>query len=112
MKAIITGLNGTVAPATAATFRERGIEVVAWKRYEVSIENIDEMRGFLHREQPDWFLHIATGPPQWAESVSRLCAEESIRFLFTSSVSVFSEHGTGPYTVDDEPTATDDYGRY
>lgn len=105
-------MNGTVAPALAAVLRNDGVEVIPWDRRQISIEDPGAGRDFLRRERPDWFFHVATGPPQWAETVAHLCSGLAIRFLFTSSVSVFSEDYTGPYTVADTPTATDDYGRY
>lgn len=111
-RVILTGLSGTVAPVVARELQARGDAVVPWKRSEVSIEDRAAMRAFLERVRPDWFLHIAMGPPQWAEAVAGLCHEQGVKFLFTSTVSVFSEDGTGPHTVNDEPTATDDYGRY
>ncbi len=66
----------------------------------------------MQRELPQWFLHIATGPVEWAERVAKICRKLQIKFLFTSTVSVFSEYGSGPYTIDSTPNAEDDYGRY
>lgn len=112
MKAILTGMNGTVAPVVARRLWESGHTVVAWDRSEVSIEDPRACRAFLEEIAPDRFFHIATGSPVWAETVARLCAEMGVRFLFTSSVSVFSDRRQGPHGVDVEPDATDDYGRY
>jgi dTDP-4-dehydrorhamnose reductase len=70
------------------------------------------VRTFIRHTRPDWFLHIATGSPDWAELAAQVCAEERIKFLFTSSVSVFSNQQYGPFSVDVEPAATDDYGAY
>lgn len=52
------------------------------------------------------------GSPAWAELVAHICAEQEIKFLFTSSVSVFSASQCGPFTVDILPEPNDDYGRY
>lgn len=112
MRAILTGLSGTVAPAVASALRARGAEVIAWNRAEVPIDDPAAMRALFERAGPDGFFHIATGPPAWAEAVAGLCHERGVRFLFTSSVSVFSGHGTGPHRVSDPPAAADDYGRY
>jgi len=112
MKAIVTGMNGTVAPAVASFLRSGGVQIVAWDRSILPIDDLSATSSFLERERPDVFLHVATGPPQWAETVARECGRLQIQFLFTSSVSVFSENGTGPYRPGDQPTATDDYGRY
>jgi len=112
MKGIVTGMNGTVAPVVAKRLEADGHEVVAWDRSQVPIDNLEIVRHFIRSTQPDWFLHIATGSPDWAEWVAQVCAEEQIKFLFTSSVSVFSAQQHGPFGVDVQPAATDDYGAY
>jgi dTDP-4-dehydrorhamnose reductase len=112
MKAIITGMNGTVAPALAKHLTQAGHQVVSWNRFLVPIEDPDAIRGFIERERPDWFFHVATGSPRWAELAAQICAERSIRFLYTSSVSVYSAAQTGPFTVAVLPKPNDDYGRY
>lgn len=112
MKAMITGLNGTVAPAIDHTIKEAGHDVIGWNRAIVSTDNLGTIRQFLQQEQPDWFFHVATGSPDWAAWTAQVCAEEGVKFLFTSSVSVFSAKQTGPFTVDIVPEPDDDYGRY
>ena len=44
--------------------------------------------------------------------MAQVCAAHQIKFLFTSSVSVFSHQQHGPFGVDVQPAATDDYGAY
>ncbi len=112
MKAILTGMNGTVAPAVSRWLTDHGHTAIRWDRTVVPIDNEPAMQEFIMGHRPDAFLHIATGSPDWAESVARICAEANITFLFTSSVSVFSTQQTAPLTPDMEPMATDDYGRY
>jgi dTDP-4-dehydrorhamnose reductase len=112
MKAIITGMNGTVAPAVANYFATMGVDMVTWNRSRINIHDDIMIEDFLKNEKPDWFLHIATGPVEWAETVAKICGALNIQFLFTSTVSVFSENGSGPYTVESIPNAEDDYGRY
>lgn len=112
MKAIITGMNGTVAPVVAATLKRHGIESVAWDRSKVSTDNEAEMRAFIESVRPDYFLHIGMGPVEWAASLAKLCGEYEIPFLFTSTVSVFSDNVTGPITPDTPPDAEDEYGAY
>jgi dTDP-4-dehydrorhamnose reductase len=112
MKAIITGMNGTVAPEVAKYFMAMGVNMIAFDRSKIDINNENMIADFLQAEKPDWFLHIATGPVEWAERVAKICRELNIKFLFTSTVSVFSEHSSGPYTVESVPNAEDDYGRY
>jgi len=111
-KAIITGMNGTVAPAAAAVLIENNIQVVPWDRNKVATDDETAIRSFIESERPDYFFHIAMGSPDWTEHLARICSVQDIPFLFTGTVSVFSEHGSGPYTIESEPNAEDDYGKY
>lgn len=112
MKALLTGMNGTVAPALAKHLRPMGHEVVAWRRSEVSTEDFAAIRDFIVRTRPDWFFHIATGSPKWAEMIARVCAEHRIKLLYTGSVSVYAHTQQGPFAIDAKPEPNDDYGRY
>jgi dTDP-4-dehydrorhamnose reductase len=112
MKALITGMHGTVAPVLAAELQHHGHQVIAWDREQVPIDKLDAIRQFVGEQQPDWFCHIATGSPDWAEAIAGVCAEQQIPLLFTSSVSVFGPEQRAPLTPDLMPAPTDDYGRY
>ncbi|KUP09672.1 epimerase [Bacillus coahuilensis m2-6] len=112
MKAIVTGMNGTVAPVLGEYLKTKGIEAIPWDREKVSTTDIKEMQAFFDHIQPTYFFHIGMGPAQWASTLATICFERQIPFLFTSTVSVFSEAGTGPYTVESLPDAEDDYGKY
>jgi dTDP-4-dehydrorhamnose reductase len=112
MKALITGMNGAVAPVVARRLWQHGHTVVAWDRSSVPTDDEGACRDFVRDIAPDWFFHFATGAPEWAETVARIAAELDVPFLFTSSVSVFSDRRPGPFDVAAEPDATDDYGRY
>lgn len=112
MKVIVTGLNGTVAPVLAQTLADGGHTVSAWDRSTTPIDSAESIRAFIHGERPQWFFHLATGSPGWAALAARTCAELGIKFLFTSSVSVFAGTQRGPFSVDHPPEPDDDYGRY
>lgn len=112
MKTLITGMNGTVAPALAAELRKHNHSITAWDRAAIPTDDLAAARAFIHTERPDVFCHIATGSPDWAAHVARVCAEAGIKFLFTSSVSVYANAQIGPFTVDMVPEPDDDYGRY
>lgn len=112
MKALVTGLNGTVAPVLARVLADEGHTVVGWDRAVIPTDDPEAARAFLGREQPDAVFHLATGSPDWAALVAGLSAESDIAFLFTSSVSVFAASQRGPHTVEATPTPEDDYGRY
>ena len=112
IKAIITGMNGTVAPALARFLESKGVEIVAWNRDAVPTDDRSAIRSFIKSQGAAWFFHIATGSPDWAAWAAEGCRDEGVRFLFTSSVSVFAGGADEPATVDRSPDATDDYGRY
>ncbi len=112
MKIILTGMNGTVAPVVGQWLTDQKHVVIPWNRSVVPTDDEDAMRDFIRTVHPHAFLHIATGSPDWAAAVARICAKHHIKFLFTSSVSVFSGSQAGPLTPNMEPDANDEYGRY
>lgn len=112
MRAIITGANGTVAPAVVAALASAGHSVVRWDRGRVPIDDAGAARAFVVEARADWFFHIATGSPAWAEAVARICGSAGVRFLFTSSVSVYGDTQQGPFTLHVTPQPGDDYGLY
>ncbi len=112
MNAIVTGLHGTVAPALAQALAAGGHTVTAWDRAQTPIDSAAAARAFIREARPDWFFHLATGSPAWAELAAAVCAEQGVKFLFTSSVSVFAAAQRGPFTVEHPPEPADDYGRY
>lgn len=112
MKALITGMNGTVAPALARCLEAAGHEVIAWNRLQVAIDDFDAIRQFIASVQPDCFFHVATGDPEWARMVAAACTAFGVRFIFTSSVSVYAHTQHGVFTPDIMPEPNDDYGRY
>ena len=107
MKAIITGMNGTVASFLAEHFAH----VTAWDRSRVSPDDVNAVRNFLDAESPDVIAHLALGSVQWARLLASECRGRGIRFLFTSTAMVFDHQPDGPHRIDDERTAKDDYGR-
>ena len=112
MKALITGMNGTVAPATAKRLREAGVDCVPWDRNRFSPDHHDAVRAHLREVRPDWMLHIGMGSPDWAAVLADESRALGSRFLFTGTVSVFDNRNPGPYAPDRKPDAQDDYGRY
>lgn len=112
MKVLVTGMNGTVAPALGRALEAKGHAVTGWNRSEVPPDDAMAVRRFIDAIRPDWFCHVALGSPDWAELVAATSAERGIGFLFTGSVSVFSASQIGPFSIDDVPEPKDDYGRY
>ena len=109
---LLTGSNGTVAPAIAGELRGRGCEVLAWNRSDVSPDDRAAVTRFIREVKPLGLIHCAMGSPHWAEDMARACAEEGSKFLYVSSASVYGTQQQGPFTVDDTPEPFDDYGRY
>ena len=111
-KAIVTGMNGTVAPVLARVLQKNNVQVVPWDRKNISPDDLEAVANFIRAEKPDALFHLAGGNPAWAEKMAEVCFQERIKFLFTSTVSVFADGVREPLEVDAVPDATDDYGRY
>ncbi|MBP3965028.1 sugar nucleotide-binding protein [Paenibacillus lignilyticus] len=112
MKAMITGNNGAVAPYVNRELKSRSMDVTVWKRELVGIDNEEEVYRFIEETNPDIFFHIATGPIEWLEYIAKATKKLGIKLVFTSTVSVFSEDKTGPYTPESIPDAENSYGVY
>ncbi|MFZ1399690.1 MAG: sugar nucleotide-binding protein [Candidatus Promineifilaceae bacterium] len=123
MKAIITGMKGAVGSALQAHLLADGHEVVGWERTAVPPHNHTAAQTFLRDTQPDLLFHLAiasqsTGVENegwqinvaWPTQLAQLCAEQNIRFVFTSSVMVFTDDAVGPFTPDSVPDAREGYG--
>jgi dTDP-4-dehydrorhamnose reductase len=89
-----------------------GVSVIPWDRRQIPTDQPALADDFIGHHQPDWFVHLATGDPAWAQSVAGVCRTRGVRFLFTSSVSVFNGGVSGPFSLEHPTDATDDYGRY
>lgn len=112
MKAIVTGLNGTVGPVLGGVLKRNGHEVAGWSRASVHPDDLAGVRAHIWREKPDSIFHLAMGSPAWAAEIARACRDLCIRFLFTSTVSVYAHTQAGPHRPSDQPEPNDDYGRY
>ena len=109
---LITGLNGTVAPVVASGLRRKGHDVIGWDRSKVPESDFAASSEFMDDCQPQRIYHIGMGPPEWAALIAGWCRDNGSPFVFTSTASVFAGGAERPYTIDDQPDATDDYGRY
>ncbi|MFM9959531.1 MAG: sugar nucleotide-binding protein [Phycisphaerales bacterium] len=112
MRYLLTGMNGTVAPALARMLRARGDEVIAWDRAAYPTDTEAAVMGFIGQTRPDWVCHIATGAPAWAQWIARACAAGGPKLLWTSTVSIYADATPAPLGVEAPALASDDYGKY
>src|SRR5579859_944320 len=123
MKAVITGAHGTVGSALTQHLTSQGHQVVPWDRGAVPIDRYQPMEDFVRRERPDALFHLAiashsTGVPNeswlvnyaWTSELAWITRQLNVRFIFTSSVMVFTDDAKGPFTVDSPPDASQGYG--
>lgn len=122
-KVLVTGSSGTVGKALTRKLIERNHPVFTWDRTLIPPGNPAATERYLDRIQPDLLFHLAiASTPTGIQNESRivncewpkLLAEQSfrrnIRFVFTSTVMVFSSKSTGPFTPDSIPDETEGYG--
>ena len=79
MRAIITGMNGTLAPFVYEVLNNRKIDVVIWDRDKIDISNEESVYSFVRETKPDLFFHIATGPVSWVESIAKVTKELNVK---------------------------------
>ena len=109
---LVTGMNGTVAPALASELRARGGTILPWDRREVPPEDDGAVERHVRETAPSALVHCGMGDPRWAEHMAACCGRMGVAFLFTSSVSVFGPHQAGPHGIDSVPEPRDGYGSY
>lgn len=112
MRVIITGMNGTVAPAVAGAMSQRGWTSIAWDRRTDPPATEADVRRVIDGQRPDLVCHIATGPLEWAQWIAEVCAARRTALIWTSTVSVFSESAKAPIPPEATPDAADGYGAY
>ncbi len=109
---LITGISGTLGPVVAQTFARFGWRVVPWDHHRIPPDDLPAAEHFWQDSQADAVCHVALGPEHWAAWLAAESARADIPFVFTSSAMVFSVPSQGPYGIDAERNARDDYGQY
>ena len=122
-RAIITGANGTVGARLSRFLRQQGFDVIPWDRSRVPVDDYAAMERFVRESAPEVLFHLAmasqpTGRPgeswlinyEWTSELAWITRTLGIRFVFSSSVMVFSNEARGPFTRDSQPDAAEGYG--
>jgi len=120
---LLTGANGTVGTAFRQCAAAHGAEVIAWDRAAVPIDRYQPMEDFVRATKPDALVHLAiaskgTGRPneswlvhyEWTSELAWIARVLGVRFVFTSSVMVFTNDARGPFTLESLPDALEGYG--
>lgn len=120
---LITGYNGTVGSAVRETAAARGMAVTGWDRHATPPDDDAAGVRLLDAVRPDAVLHLAvpsagTGRANegwlvnvhWTGRLAHLCRERGMRFLYASTVMVFTDKARGPFGLDTPPDATEGYG--
>lgn len=123
IRALITGASGAVGIALSARLRDGGHAAVAWDRRAVTPGDHDAACALLDRERPSTIFHLAVAASpmglddeyalvnaRWPAMLGALARERGIRFVFSSTVSVFTDEAAGPHALDDAPDANGGYG--
>jgi dTDP-4-dehydrorhamnose reductase len=123
MKALITGANGTLGKVLSKYLQTQKIEVLAWDRQVTPIDNYQAMEDFVRSVQPDMLFHLATSSQptgrenenwlvnyEWTSELAWICRQLNLRFIFTSSIMVFTNEAKGPFTLNSVPDAKEAYG--
>ncbi len=123
MNYLVTGVNGTVGAALKRQLLANGHSLWGWDRTGVPPLNLTAAERFLQLINPDVLFHLAvasnpTGIANegwvmnvtWPTQLAQLCHQLNIRFVFTSSVMVFTDDAVGPFTPESVPDAREGYG--
>jgi dTDP-4-dehydrorhamnose reductase len=123
MRAIVTGASGTVGTRLCEELRRHGIEVIAWDRQRVPVDDYWAMERFVREAAPQVLFHLATASRptgraneswlinyEWTSELAWVTRTLGVRLVHASSVRVFSDAARGPFTVDAEPEAAEGYG--
>ncbi len=123
MRALLTGISGTVGGALRQALEARGDSVQGYTRDRGVIDVPASVRRTLDAARPDVLFHLATASRptgldnegwrvnvEWSALLAQACAERGVRMIFTSTAMVFTDNARGPFTVDSQPDAREGYG--
>ncbi len=123
MRLLVTGGTGTVGRALASAALARGDAFIAWDRTIYPPDDDAAAEAALDRHAPDALIHAAlpsraTGRANedrlvhedWTARLARAAARRGVRFVYVSTVMVFTDRARGPFAPDSTPDAVEGYG--
>jgi dTDP-4-dehydrorhamnose reductase len=123
MKAIITGANGTVGQALQTYLAQQGDVVIPWNRRETPINDYAAMESFVRAKRPHVLFHLATDSQptgivneswivnyEWTSELAWIARKFGVRFVFTSTVMVYTDDNRGPFSPQYPVDADEGYG--
>jgi dTDP-4-dehydrorhamnose reductase len=115
VRAIVTGSRGTVGKALCRYLAASGDDVVPWDRAKVPIDRYEAMETFVRESGADVVYHLAVAgwdvTYEWTSELAWITHVLGRRFVFTSTVMVFSQRARGPFTLGSVPDAQEGYGK-
>lgn len=123
MKALITGANGAVGTGLRNYLATLYANVVTWNRNDVPYTDYAAMESYVADVNPDVLFHLATASKptgveneawlvnyEWTSELAWITRTLGVRFVYTSSVMVFTDANRGPFTLESRSDALDGYG--
>ncbi len=123
MKILVTGLNGTIGRVLKQQLEALGHHVAGWNRSQVPVDDYHRMEFYVGSVRPDMLIHLAVNSQptgradenwivnyQWPSELAWICKKFKVRFVFASTVMVFSDLAKGPFTIFSVPDNNKGYG--
>lgn len=123
MKVMITGASGVVGSGLRQHLEKQGDEVIAWDRSRVPIDDYAQMETYVRQHQPMALFHLATASKptgrenenwwvnyHWTSELAWICRQLKVKFIYTSTVMVYTNDAVGPFTPESTPDAKSGYG--
>ncbi len=112
MNIIITGVCGTVAPHFIKHYQQLGYKVINWDLQGLTVNDESKIKRFIADCKTDLILHLSLAPVEISELLAKIAFYSGIKFLYTSSVSVWSDFVKYPVTIDTPVCGISEYARY
>src|SRR5699024_8305219 len=128
MKYVITGGTGQLGTELTKYLESLGKNYISYNSTELNIEDEEQVKEVLHKEQPDVVFHCAAYTAvdaaeeenqrkNWSvnvkgtENVARICKALECLMVYISTDYVFDGMSSDEYQEDDETNPLNEYGR-